>query len=169
MLDSVLDLGLGEIRETGAFGRSSEDICKEYISLTGFGRQRRAAHSKKQSVAGPLLSFPFPRSYIGQVSCNKYISALSGGAKATRSCYTAHLFRPSSLARDQGAKLPRGQHPQRKNRAWRDRYSFFLLIICNTGRLRARNISPLCPKPEKSDVRAVYCPFFVPAHERSVS
>ena len=37
MLDSVLDFGMGEIRETKRnFGRSSEDICKEYI-VTGGG------------------------------------------------------------------------------------------------------------------------------------
>ena len=60
MLDSVLDLGLGEIRETGAFGRSSEDICKEYISLTGFGRQRRAAHSKNRAWRVRCCLFPFP-------------------------------------------------------------------------------------------------------------
>ena len=37
MLDSVLDLGLGEMRETERnFGRSSADICKESI-VTGGG------------------------------------------------------------------------------------------------------------------------------------
>ena len=36
MLDSVLDLGLGEIREIERnFGRSSQDICKEYIVTRG--------------------------------------------------------------------------------------------------------------------------------------